>query len=46
MLQNEAILLIHFSSRYKRGEIISALNTWLPPALRARVVPLLNGYAD
>jgi hypothetical protein len=45
-LQNEAILLIHFSSRYKRSEIVGHLNTWLPPALKAKCVPLLNGYAD
>ncbi|KAF5830223.1 nuclear RNase Z [Dunaliella salina] len=44
--QNEAILLIHFSARYKRSEIINALNTNLPPSLRAKCVPFLNGYAD
>jgi len=44
--QNEAILLIHFSSRYKRSEIIAGLNTWLPPGLRAKVVPFLNGITD
>ncbi len=44
--QNEAILLIHFSSRYKRAEILAHLNTWLPPALKAKVVPLLNGFSD
>ncbi|GFH16614.1 uncharacterized protein HaLaN_13063 [Haematococcus lacustris] len=43
--QNEAILLIHFSARYKRSHILSALNI-LPPNLRSRCVPLLNGYAD
>ena len=42
--QNEAIVLIHFSARYKRQEIIDALNTWLPPSLRAKCVPLLNGF--
>jgi len=46
LLQNEAILLIHFSSRYKRSEIINALNMNLPPSLRAKCVPFLNGYAD
>ncbi|MEW5308789.1 MAG: hypothetical protein WDW38_000720 [Sanguina aurantia] len=41
---NEAILLIHFSSRYKRAAIEEALNTHLPPALRAKCVPFLNGF--
>jgi ribonuclease Z len=44
--QNEAILLIHFSARYKRSEIVTLLNTWLPPALKAKCVPLLNGFSD
>ncbi|KAJ9531243.1 hypothetical protein QJQ45_006681 [Haematococcus lacustris] len=35
--QNEAILLIHFSARYKRSHILSALNI-LPPNLRSRCV--------
>ncbi|KAG1658432.1 hypothetical protein FOA52_009853 [Chlamydomonas sp. UWO 241] len=43
--QNEAILLVHFSARYSRKQILEALNTWLPPALRARCVPFLNGIA-
>eukprot|EP00955_Chlamydomonas_euryale_P091571 364634-Chlamydomonas_euryale.AAC.7 len=42
-LQNEAILLVHFSARYNRKQIVEALNTWLPPALRAKCVPFLNG---
>ncbi|GLC42572.1 hypothetical protein PLESTB_001115300 [Pleodorina starrii] len=41
--QNEAIVLIHFSPRYKRTDIVSALNTMLPPTLMAKCVPLLNG---
>jgi len=41
--QNEAILLVHFSARYNRKQIVEALNTWLPPALRAKCVPFLNG---
>ncbi|GLI59456.1 hypothetical protein VaNZ11_001335 [Volvox africanus] len=41
--QNEAIVLIHFSPRYKRTDIIAALNSMLPPSLRAKCVPLLNG---
>ncbi|KXZ48605.1 hypothetical protein GPECTOR_26g508 [Gonium pectorale] len=43
MFQNEAIVLIHFSPRYKRTDIVEALNTMLPPALKAKCVPLLNG---
>lgn len=43
--QNEAILLIHFSPRYKQSEIVDALNQNLPPALRAKCVPFLNGFA-
>lgn len=42
---NEAILLIHFSPRYKRQEILQALDTNLPPALRAKCIPFLNGFA-
>jgi ribonuclease Z len=42
---NEAILLIHFSPRYKRQEILDALDTNLPPALRAKCIPFLNGFA-
>lgn len=42
--QNEAILLVHFSPRYSRQHILDALNTWLPPALKSRCVPFLNGY--
>ncbi|EFJ48707.1 hypothetical protein VOLCADRAFT_80918 [Volvox carteri f. nagariensis] len=41
--QNEAIVLIHFSPRYKRTDIITTLNTMLPPSLMAKCVPLLNG---
>ncbi|GIL77332.1 hypothetical protein Vretifemale_6804, partial [Volvox reticuliferus] len=41
--QNEAIVLIHFSPRYKRTDIITALNTMLPPSLKAKCIPLLNG---
>lgn len=44
LFHNEAILLIHFSARYKRQEILDGLDTFLPPGLRAKVVPLLNGY--
>lgn len=40
---NEAILLIHFSPRYKRGDILAALEI-LPASLRAKCVPFLNGF--
>lgn len=41
LLQNEAILLTHFSSRYGPDDILRLLDARLPPALRERVVPLL-----
>ncbi len=52
LFQNEAILLTHFSARYRAHEIRAALDAKLPPGLRARVTPLLgaherrNGEAD
>ncbi|GAX80635.1 hypothetical protein CEUSTIGMA_g8070.t1 [Chlamydomonas eustigma] len=42
--QNEAILLIHFSARYSRQQILEALDIRLPAALRAKCVPFLNGF--
>ena len=45
LFQNEAILLVHFSARYKRDDILAALHEKLPPSLRDRVTPLLEGYA-
>lgn len=42
---NEAIMLVHFSPRYKKQEILAALDTNLPPALRAKCIPFLNGFA-
>jgi len=45
LFQNEAILLIHFSARYKRSDIEAALDAKLPPSLRARVTPLLEGFS-
>ncbi|KAI8469375.1 MAG: beta-lactamase-like protein [Monoraphidium minutum] len=42
---NEAILLIHFSPRYKRSDILAALEANMPPSLRAKCVPFLNGFA-
>ena len=43
-LENESILLIHFSARYKADEIDAALAERLPPGLRERVTPLLVGF--
>eukprot|EP00775_Hariotina_reticulata_P010313 gene10313-10472_t len=42
---NEALLLVHFSPRYKRADILAALDTFLPPSLRSRCFPFLNGFA-
>ncbi len=44
LFQNEVLLLHHFSSRFKRAEILAELDAALPPALRERVVPLLGGH--
>lgn len=46
LFENEAILLVHFSARYTRDEILRALDEKLPPALRARVTPLLTGHGE
>jgi ribonuclease Z len=50
LFQNEAILLTHFSARYRAHEIRAALDERLPPGLRARVTPLVGaherGYAE
>jgi len=43
LLQNEAILLTHFSARYSDEQIVSALNRRMPKHLRERVTPLLHG---
>lgn len=42
--QNEAILLIHFSSRYSRDRIQDLLDAKLPPELRKRCTPMLKGF--
>ena len=42
LFQNEAIVLTHFSMRYRPAEIVEALKA-LPPDLRDRVVPFLPG---
>ncbi|MCZ6599164.1 MAG: MBL fold metallo-hydrolase [Planctomycetota bacterium] len=43
LFENEALLLTHFSSRYKPDEILQALDRKLPSSLRERVTPLLVG---
>lgn len=45
LFENEAILLTHFSARYRRDDILRALDAKLPPSLRERVTPLLDGHA-
>lgn len=42
--QNEAILLIHFSSRYSRDRIQDLLAAKLPPGLREKCTPMLQGF--
>ena len=44
LFQNEALLLTHFSARYNAQEIRATLDAKLPPALRARVTPLLGAH--
>lgn len=44
LFRNEAILLTHFSARYRAHEIRAALDAKLPPDLRARVTPLLGAH--
>lgn len=46
LLGNEAILLVHFSSRYQAPEIVAALDAKFPESLRRRVTPLLAGLRD
>jgi ribonuclease Z len=41
----EQILLIHFSARYRKADILDALERKLPASLKGRVTPLLEGYA-
>lgn len=42
--KNDNILLIHFSPRYKRADILTAMDTCLTPSLRAKCIPFLNGF--
>jgi ribonuclease Z len=44
LFENKAILLTHFSARYTADDIRKALDEKLPPGLRERVTPLLNGH--
>lgn len=46
LFRNEAILLTHFSARYRPHEIRAALDARLPPDLRGRVTPLLGGHGS
>lgn len=42
--KNEEILLIHFSPRYKRQDILEQLDMCLPPSLHSKCTPFLNGF--
>jgi hypothetical protein len=44
-VQNEAILLMHFSARFKASEVLRRLDSELPPELRAKVYPFLQGFS-
>ncbi len=44
LLGNEAILLTHLSARYTQREALALYDAKLPPELRARVTPLLDGH--
>ncbi len=46
LLQNESILLTHFSARYGDREIVEILDRRLPGHLRQRVTPLLAGRKE
>ena len=43
LFRNRAILLTHFSARYRAKDIVQILDERLPPQLRERVTPLLPG---
>jgi len=43
--ENDAVLLIHFSARYKAADITAALAARLPEQLQKRVTPLLVGFS-
>jgi ribonuclease Z len=42
LFENEAILMTHFSARYKAAEIVKAIEDVLPKDLARRVTPLLD----
>jgi ribonuclease Z len=44
LFQNEALVLSHFSARYKRDEVLALLDRKLPPSLKARVTPFLEHW--
>ncbi|MEM7306392.1 MAG: MBL fold metallo-hydrolase [Planctomycetota bacterium] len=44
LFRNEALLLTHFSSRYRADEIVRLIDQGLPDGLRERVTPLLAGH--
>jgi len=44
LFENEAIVLHHFSARFRAEEILAALDARLPASLRERVIPVLNGH--
>lgn len=44
LLQNEHILLTHFSARYSPAQVTQTLKRRLPESLRDRVTPLLSGH--
>lgn len=44
-LQNEAILLMHFSACYKGEYIDKQLDAMLPASLRQRVTPFFEGFS-
>jgi hypothetical protein len=45
VVQNEAILLMHFSARYKAEYIEQQLDSVLPTSLRQRVTPFFEGFS-
>ena len=42
--QNEAILLMHFSARYSRDQVVKLLDEKLPPELHSKCTPMLEGW--
>ena len=44
-MQNEVILLMHFSPRFKPAEILQRLDAELPSQLREKVVPFFQGFS-